>query len=120
MILVLHRARNPDAAFLNLLEDFNARLRQRDIALILAGVQPDLRRALAGIGLDARIGVSQIFCDLKKANAKDVSSASFPGQGSSTWDAIYFAYGLLGDNLCPTCPRRKEAPPPDRTMDYVI
>jgi hypothetical protein len=120
VILVLHRARNPDAAFLNLLEDFNTHLRQRDIALVLAGVQPDLSRALAGTGLAARIGVRQIFCDPKNVNSHEVSATSLPSQGSSTWDAIHFAYGLLGESLCSTCPRRKETPPTDRTIDYVI
>jgi SulP family sulfate permease len=120
VILVLHRARNPDAAFLHLLDEFNAHLRQREIALVLAGVQPDLSRALTNTGLDARIGVRQIFCDPKKTNPQEVSATTFPGQGSSTWDAIHFAYGLLGDDLCSTCPRRKEAPPADRTIDYVI
>ena len=120
VILVLHRARNPDAAFLHLLDDLNAHLRPRDIALVLAGVQPDLSRALTDSGLNARIGVRQIFSDPKKANPQAVSATSPPVQGSSTWDAVHFAYGLLGDDLCSTCPRRKEAPPTDRTMDYVI
>jgi SulP family sulfate permease len=129
VILVLHRARNPDAAFLNLLEDFNTHLRQRDIALVLAGVQPDLSRALAGTGLAARIGVRQIFCDAsppgrigegERGGGGEVSATSLPSQGSSTWDAIHFAYGLLGESLCSTCPRRKETPPTDRTIDYVI
>ena len=120
MILVLHRARNPDAAFLNLLEDFNAHLRQWEIALILAGVQPDLSRALTNTGLDGRIGIRQIFCDPKKANPQESSAPSLPGQGSSTWAAVHFAYDLLGGNLCFTCPRRKETPPMDRTVDYVI
>jgi len=127
VILVLHRARNPDAAFLNLLEDFNTHLRQRHIALVLAGVQPDLSRALAGTGLDARIGVRQIFCDPSPPRrigegerGGGGEASSFPSQGSSTWDAIHFAYGLLGESLCSTCPRRKETPPTDRTIDYVI
>jgi SulP family sulfate permease len=120
VVLVLHRARNPDAAFLNLLEDFNAHLRQGEIALILAGVQPDLSRALTNTGLDGRIGIRQIFCDPKKGNSQEASATSIPGQGSSTWDAVHFAYDLLGGNLCITCPRRKETPPTDRTVDYVI
>jgi SulP family sulfate permease len=120
VILVLHRARNPDAAFLNLLDEFHLHLRQREIALVLAGVQPDLNRALISTGLDARIGMRQIFCDPKKTNPNGNSATAFPSQGSSTWDAIHFAYGLLGNDICSTCPRRKVAPPTDRTMDYVI
>lgn len=118
VILVLHRARNPDAAFLNLLEDFNTHLRQRDLTLVLAGVQSDLNRALISTGLAARIGMGQIFCDPKKANPN--GNSSFPSQGASTWDAIHFVYSLLGNDICSTCPQRKEAPPTDRTMDYVI
>src|SRR5262249_53926534 len=46
VVLALDRARNPDAAFLGLLESFHARLNGRAV-LLLCGVRPDLRQALA-------------------------------------------------------------------------
>jgi SulP family sulfate permease len=107
VILVLRRAHNPDAAFLGLLRKLHARLRGRDVALLLCGVQPDLERALAVTGLDARAGGLHIFCDR-------------PGQGPSTRDAVQFAYKMLGDDLCSTCPRRQEGAGTDEPLDYVI
>jgi SulP family sulfate permease len=107
VILVLRRARNPDAAFLNLLKALHARLQGRDVALLLCGVQSDLKRALAVTGLDARIGAPHVFCDR-------------PGQGPSTRDAVQFAYKMLGDGLCSACPRRQEGAGTDEPLDYVI
>jgi sulfate permease, SulP family len=93
VVLVLKQARNPDAAFLDLLAEFHDSLRRRNVALILGDVQPDLGKALAGTGLDARIGLGRIFCDRPS---------------SGTDDAIHLAYELLGEGLCSTCPRRQE------------
>jgi SulP family sulfate permease len=107
VLLVLRRARNPDAAFLRLLKGFHRRLRQRDVALFLCGVQPDLSAALGGSGLDVRIGAAHIFRD-------------GPGHASATLDAVRSAYALLGEGLCPTCPRRQEKAWPTEPLDYVI
>jgi SulP family sulfate permease len=108
VILVLKRARNPDAAFLNLLKAFHMNLRRRNIALLLSGVQADLRKALTGTGLDAGIGFSRIFFHRPSQ------------EGSSTGDAIRYAYNLLGDGLCSTCPRRQETAGTSQPLDYEI
>jgi SulP family sulfate permease len=92
VILVLGRARNPDAGFLKLLRAFHARLGRRGVALLLCGVQADLSRALADTGLDARMDARRIFRD-------------GGGQDSNHRDAVHVAYQLLGTGLCPTCPR---------------
>jgi SulP family sulfate permease len=55
VILRLHRARNPDAAFLNLLAAFHGRLAQKGLKLLLCHVQPDLLAALRRTGLDVTI-----------------------------------------------------------------
>jgi len=108
VILVLKQARNPDAAFLVLLKRFHTRLKRRQVTLLLSGVQPDLARALATTGLDAQIGASQIF-------------ANRPVDGSSTADALRFAYELLGDKRCLICPRQDEATSgAGQPWDYVI
>jgi SulP family sulfate permease len=107
VILVLRRARNPDAAFLNLLNGLHAGLQRRDVALILCGVQDELGRALAATDLGARLGSDHIFCDR-------------PNHASSTRDAVLFAYNMLGDGVCSSCPRRHEAAGTDEPLDYVI
>ena len=107
VILVLKRARNPDAAFLNLLRTFHMNLRQRNIVLLLAGVQSELRKALVGTGFDDRIGVQNIF-------------SYRPSPGSSTADAVQYAYKLLGDEICSTCPRRQGTASTSQPLDYEI
>jgi SulP family sulfate permease len=61
VVLFLNRARNPDAAFLGLLEKFHHRLQERRITLVLSGVCPDLARALCRTGLDVQIGPDRIL-----------------------------------------------------------
>src|SRR5439155_13780406 len=47
LVLSLQRARNPDAAFLGLVDKFHRRLQERRVTLILTGVRWDLARALS-------------------------------------------------------------------------
>lgn len=107
VVLVLTRGRNPDAAFLNLLKKFHGELQKRGIALILCGVQDEMRRALADTRLDARIGAGSISC-------------TQPGTNSSTRATLRLAYSLLGDGLCSICPQRHERTAADQPTDYVI
>jgi sulfate permease, SulP family len=95
VILVLLRARNPDASFLNLLRQFQDHLRRRGIPLLLTGVQADLSRALASTGLDVEIGPTRIFLDPSN-------------NGSSVGEASTFGCKLLGDRICSTCPLRPQ------------
>jgi SulP family sulfate permease len=60
VVLCVKRARNPDAAFLGLLERFHCRLQERHIVLIVQGVRPDLAMGLRRTGLDVRIGKEKI------------------------------------------------------------
>jgi SulP family sulfate permease len=106
VLLILERARNPDAGFLGLLRAFNRNLRRRDVALLLCGVKGDLVKALVSTALDAEVGVPRIFCDR-------------PGH-DTTRDAIHVAYALFGDELCATCPRRQERACAVPSADYVI
>jgi SulP family sulfate permease len=107
VILILKRARNPDAACLKLLGALQRDLQRRDVALLLCGVQPDLIAALAATGLEEEIGLGRIFPD-------------HPGRGSSSREAVQFAYTLLGGGVCSTCPRRQERVGPEEPFDYVI
>jgi SulP family sulfate permease len=119
VILILSRARNPDATFLTLLEAFHAKLKRNDLVLLLAGVPSDIEKALKATGLDARIGPKHIFCDTPRESSQEPVATPLTSQGASIWDAVNFAYGLLGDDLCIICPRRRGTAP-DQTIDYVI
>jgi SulP family sulfate permease len=107
VLLDLERARNPDAAFLILLNGFYRRLQQRQVALVLSGVQADLSHALERTGLDLRIGTARIF-------------RNQPGNGASTPNAVQYAYTLLGENLCSTCPRSQDLAGTYAPLNYVI
>jgi SulP family sulfate permease len=97
VVLFLHRARNPDAAFLGLLGAFHERLEKRWVTLVLCGVREDLARGLRGTGLDERIRQGQIIPHTSRLE-------------TSTREAVERLYEILGDDLCPICPRRRGAP----------
>jgi SulP family sulfate permease len=106
VILVLRRARNPDAAFLGLLQELHGRLEKRQIALLLCAVQPDLRQALTATGLDV-LGRGSVFPEAGV-------------NGAATRDALQYTYSLLGGDLCSTCPRRQTGPPAPEPIVYHI
>jgi SulP family sulfate permease len=60
VVLVLKRARNPDAGFLALLRRLHERLRTRGVVLILSGVRPDLMAGLVGTRLFDALGAGFI------------------------------------------------------------
>lgn len=94
VVLRLKRVRNPDAVCLALFEQFIANMEARDIAVLLCGVREDFAKILQTSGLYKRLQ-NRVFLEII-------------GPASSTLDAVRKAYELLGDNLCETCPRRKE------------
>jgi len=96
VVLLLERARNPDAAFLSLLDALEVSLRGRGVALLLGGVEPDLGRGLARSGLAARIGAGRIV-------------EGRPGHDAGWREVVHSAYRVLGDALCSGCPRRPSA-----------
>jgi SulP family sulfate permease len=106
VLLTLKRARNPDAAFLTLLKTFHARLRQRGVTLLLCGISSELLAGLNRTGLVAEIGAEHLLLDPGSPNG-------------SLHDAVQLAYRLLGNEVCPTCPRR-EQPRSSEPDDYVI
>jgi SulP family sulfate permease len=107
VILILDRARNPDAAFLSLLKTLENQLRKRDVALILCGVTTDLSKALASTGLEAQIGPQRIFADSRD-------------HAVSRRAAVQCAYDILADERCGTCPRRTNGTAANPWWDYVI
>jgi SulP family sulfate permease len=108
VILILKRARNPDAGFLRLLKALHADLQQRRVTLLLCGVRPDLRKALANAEIDTGVGAPHIFPD--------------GTNGATARDALQLAYKLIGDETCASCPRRqeKEEPQTREALNYEI
>ena len=96
VILALERARNPDAAFLNLIKELHARLRARNVALFLCAVDPDLSKALAHAGLASQIGAARIF------NRRT-------GDDDGTREALEAASRLLGGAVCSACPGKEKS-----------
>lgn len=107
VLLVLKRARNPDAAFLSILARLHEELKRRQVTLLMCGVGHGLVHALRATGLETRLGAAHVF----------PTQAVY---GSSTADAIRYAYKLLGSNRCETCPPLQEEPTPHEPLDYAI
>jgi SulP family sulfate permease len=107
VVLRMKRVRNPDAVCLGLLDEFAQRMEARKITLLLCGVRRDLARTLRSTGLEQRLGAHSIFREM-------------PNVWSSTLDAVRYAYKVLGDDLCATCPRRHERTRGQETWYYMI
>ncbi|HEX3600576.1 MAG TPA: SulP family inorganic anion transporter, partial [Lacipirellulaceae bacterium] len=98
VILRLKRARNPDAVCMSVLERFNERLHAANISVLLCGLRPEVTRVIHSSGLLQRLGPERVFV--------------FEETGrfwTSTLEAVRFAYELIGDDFCDTCPRREES-----------
>jgi SulP family sulfate permease len=106
IVLRVKRVRNPDSVCLHLIDTFIRRLEKRGLVVLLCGVRRDLAQALAATGIDALVGKEHIFPE----------AASLM---SSTMDAMRYAYKLLGEDICSTCPRHNDKPPPHEA-DYMI
>jgi SulP family sulfate permease len=107
VILVLKRARNPDAAFLSLLKSFHRTLQKRGVTLHLCGVDPELGKAFTNTGLDIAIGQLGLVCDRLDRDR-------------GTLDDVRSAFHLLGNGLCTACPLRQERGGPVPPSDYVL
>jgi SulP family sulfate permease len=106
VMLILKRARNPDAAFLNVLRRLHAALQKRDVALVVCNISPQLFAGLEATGLDLQIGAKHLFRDPG-------------GLDAGLHEAAQLAYRILGEDLCSTCPRRTGTLPYG-TEDYSI
>jgi hypothetical protein len=66
--------------------------------VLLCGVRPDFMKVIDSSGLARRMGPERVFV--------------FEETGkfwTSTLEAVRFAYEILGDNVCETCPRHAES-----------
>jgi SulP family sulfate permease len=102
IVLRLKRTRNPDMVCMERLQHFLEEMGRRGVPVLLCGVRADFARALDRLGFHGWLPRDRVFLE------------DAPGDGSgqelsSTLQAVKRAYEILGDDLCSTCPRRRES-----------
>lgn len=97
VVLRLKRARNPDAVCLSVLGRFIDRMHAAKVSVLLCGLRPDFVKVIDSSGLVRRLGRDRVFV------FEEIGAI-----WSSTLDAVRFAYQLIGNDVCETCPRREE------------
>jgi sulfate permease, SulP family len=83
IVLRLKRTRNPDAVFLEHLEHFLRDSDRNGLIVLLAGVRPELSRALNNLHFIDWLPGDRIFCEQEQIY-------------SATLNAVRHAYGILG------------------------
>lgn len=97
VVLRMKRIRNPDAVCMGILDRFITQMHEAGVTILFCGVRPDLMKVIHTSGLANRMGEERLFV--------------FEETGkfwSSTLEAIQFAYEILGDDVCETCPRNAD------------
>jgi SulP family sulfate permease len=100
IVLRLKRTRNPDMVCLERLQQFLEDMQKRHVPVLLCGVREDFARALDRLGFHDWLRQDHVFLEDAPGEAGNGPALS------STLKAVRRAYELLGDDLCPTCPRR--------------
>jgi SulP family sulfate permease len=98
VVLRMKRARNADAVCARVLDQFIARMHQQKVDVLLCGLRPDLMSVINSSGLLRQLGRDRVF-------VFEESEAVW----SSTLDAVRFAYELIGNDVCPICPRHSSS-----------
>lgn len=109
IVLRLKRTRNPDMVCMERMQHFLHDMESRGVVVLLCGVRPDFARALERLGFPDWLPADRIF--LEEAPPRPVSDGDSRIEGpglSSTLRAIKRGYEILGNDLCPCCPRRNE------------
>lgn len=101
IVLALKRTRNPDMVCMEKLQHFLEDMQKLNVLVLLCGVRADFALALDGLGFHDWLPTERIF--LEDAPANDGGPVI-----SSTVRAVKRAYELLNEDLCATCPRRRE------------
>jgi SulP family sulfate permease len=107
VVLRLKRARNPDMVCLELLERFLEDMHKRGVTVLLCGVRPGFARVLDNVRFHRLLPPECLFLE-------DATT------GSSTLQAVRRAYELLGNDLCPTCPRHHSTEGDKNDWYYMI
>ncbi len=107
VILRMKRIRNPDMVCLELLQHFLEDAAALKATVLVCGVRPDFAQVLHNLRFDQWMPPDRVF--LEEAAVM-----------SSTLQAVRRAYDILGDDLCPTCPRRGETTAEKADWYYMI
>ena len=107
VILRMKRIRNPDMVCLEKLQHFLEDMQAHKATVLICGVRPDFEKALDNLGFHHWLPPGSVF--LEEAAVM-----------SSTLQAVRRAYAILGDDLCPTCPRRGETAADRADWYYMI
>jgi hypothetical protein len=89
------------------LQRFLEDMQDLHVPVLLCGVREDFARALHNLRFHHRTPQEYVFLE----------DAAL---GSSTLKAVRRGYELLGDDLCPTCPRRRDAGGAREDWYYMI
>ena len=108
IILRVKRTRNPDMVCMERFQQFLREMEQKGVAVLLCGVRVEFDQAMQNLRFYDWLPTERIFHE----------NAGHPG--SATAAAVRYAYDLLGDDACETCPRRKPAEPENGAIHYVI
>lgn len=107
VVLRLKRTRNPDMVCMELFQDFIQEMRARGVTVLLCGVREDFARAMRNLHFFDWLPGDCVF-------------EEDGGTETSTLRAVRRAYEILGEDLCPTCPRRQAHEPDRGGWTYVI
>ena len=94
---------------MSVFDRFIGRMHDARVTVLLCGVRPDLMKVIDSSGLVDRLGPERVFV--------------FQETGefwTSTLEAVRFAYEILGDDVCDTCPRHAESLNKREGWYYVI
>ena len=103
VVLRVRSARNPDAVFLERLEDFLREAEKKGVIVLLAGVRPDFAQGLRNLKFDEWLPPDRIFREDETEH-------------SATLAAVRHAYELLGLES----PRRPAHEPGEAELYYLI
>jgi sulfate permease, SulP family len=109
VVMRLKRIRNPDAVCMGILERFIDQMHNDGVTVLFCGVRPDLMKVFQSSGLARRLGPDRLFV--------------FEETGkfwTSTLEAIQFAYEVIGEDVCDTCPRHAESLNQQAGWTYLI
>ena len=108
IILRVKRTRNPDMVCMERFQHFLRDMEQKAVTVLLCGVRGDFDQAMKNLRFYDWLPTERILRE----------NAGHPG--SATAAAVRYAYDLLGDDVCDTCPRRKPTEPESGAIHYVI
>ena len=109
VVMRMKRVRNPDAVCMAVLDRFIERLQESGVVVLLCGVRPDFMKVIESSGLVRLLGPDRVFVFQE--------SGKF---WTSTLDAVRFAYELVGEDVCETCPRKGESLDQKNGWYYLI